>query len=115
MRSLRNHRSYWAFLGHRLSGLALGLFLPLHFLVLGLALEDAARLDATLELSRLWWIKLAEWGLVFFLCLHLAFGLRLLALEFFSWRSNHNARLSWVTWGTGISFLVALFFLVMAQ
>ena len=34
---------------HRFSGLALALFLPLHFYVLGLALNDAARLDAFLN------------------------------------------------------------------
>ena len=28
MKSARNHQAYWAFLGHRLSGLALALFLP---------------------------------------------------------------------------------------
>ena len=28
MKSVRNHQAYWAFLGHRLSGLALALFLP---------------------------------------------------------------------------------------
>ena len=28
----RNHPAWWAFLVHRISGLALALFLPLHFL-----------------------------------------------------------------------------------
>ena len=34
----RDHPSYWAFLVHRVSGLALALFLPLHFWALGQAL-----------------------------------------------------------------------------
>ena len=33
----RNHPGFWAFALHRVSGLALVLFLPFHFLVLGLA------------------------------------------------------------------------------
>ena len=34
----RNHPAWWAFLVHRLSGIALALFLPLHFWALGQAL-----------------------------------------------------------------------------
>src|SRR6218665_702092 len=51
MRSPRNHRAYWAFLGHRLSGLALGLFLPAHLYVLGLALEESRRLEQFLKFA----------------------------------------------------------------
>ncbi|HBO82920.1 MAG TPA: succinate dehydrogenase, partial [Cupriavidus sp.] len=51
MKSPRNHRAYWAFLGHRLSGLALGIFLPAHFYVLGLALDQRDRMDAFLKFA----------------------------------------------------------------
>ena len=37
---------------HRLSGLALAIFLPLHFLALGLAIDGEARLDGFLQLDR---------------------------------------------------------------
>ena len=40
---------WWAAFGHRISGVALALFLPLHFLALGLALEGAGSLDAFLH------------------------------------------------------------------
>ena len=46
MRSGRNHPGHWAFIAHRLSGVALALFLPFHFLMLGLALDGAAAFDA---------------------------------------------------------------------
>ncbi|SVC98747.1 uncharacterized protein METZ01_LOCUS351601, partial [marine metagenome] len=39
------HSAYWAFWLHRLSGLGLVVFLPCHFYVLALAIEEAARLD----------------------------------------------------------------------
>ncbi|MDQ2962435.1 MAG: succinate dehydrogenase, partial [Pseudomonadota bacterium] len=45
----RHHVAYWAFIVHRLSGLALALFLPLHFLVLGQALKGEAALDVFLR------------------------------------------------------------------
>lgn len=82
----RKHPGAWAALGHRLSGLALVLFLPFHFLVLGLALESAAALDEFLILSEMPLVKIAEWGLVMLLALHLGFGLRVLSLEFLPWR-----------------------------
>jgi len=93
------HSAYWAFLGHRISGLLLAVFLPLHFLTLGLALEGAAALDAALAFAELPLVKFAEWGLVLLLTIHLAFGLRLRALELLPWRSPRDARLGWIAWG----------------
>ena len=41
----RNHPAYWAFIVHRVSGLLLTFFLPLHFWALGQAFHGAAGLD----------------------------------------------------------------------
>lgn len=70
---------------HRLSGIGLALFLPLHFLVLGLAIGSAGALDGALRLTQLPLVKLAEGGLVFLLVVHFLGGLRLLALETLPW------------------------------
>ncbi|HSW20214.1 MAG TPA: succinate dehydrogenase, partial [Ramlibacter sp.] len=112
MRSARNHRAYRAFLGHRLSGIALGLFLPMHFYVLGTALENVDRFDRLIKLADMGAFKFAEWGLVILLSVHMCFGLRLLALELLPWSSTRNARLSWITWGGVLSFAVGLVFAV---
>jgi fumarate reductase subunit D len=82
----RNHPAYWAFLVHRISGLALALFLPAHFYLLGTALEGAAVLDAKLAWTHQPMVVFAEWGLITLLAAHLAGGLRLLALELLPWR-----------------------------
>ncbi|MEM8791565.1 MAG: succinate dehydrogenase, cytochrome b556 subunit [Pseudomonadota bacterium] len=92
---------YWAAIGHRISGLALVLFLPLHFLALGLALEGAERFDAFLTYADLPLVKLAEWGLVVLLTLHLLFGLRVLILEFLPWG---GLRHQWI-WGGAVASL----------
>ncbi|MEJ7929505.1 succinate dehydrogenase [Ramlibacter sp. AN1015] len=111
MKSPRNHRGYWAFLGHRLSGLALAIFLPVHFYVLGLALEeDGQRLDGFLKFSDLAVVKVGEWGLVLLLSLHMFFGLRLLALELLPWSSTRDARLSWIGWGGALSLAIGFVF-----
>ena len=51
MRMVRGHALWWAYVVHRLSGLALVLFLPVHFWVLSLALTAPARLDGFLSLT----------------------------------------------------------------
>lgn len=74
-----------AALVHRLSGIALALFLPLHFLVLALALRGAGTMDGFLRLTQLPLVKFAEGGLIFLLVVHFLGGLRLLALETLPW------------------------------
>ncbi len=92
---------------HRLSGLALAFFLPLHFWVLARALE----LDAFLAWTERPAVKLAEWGLVTLLALHLAGGLRVLALEFAPWRDRAKglaALAAGFTLVAGLAFALAL-------
>ncbi len=84
----RGHAAYWAFVIHRVSGIALALFLPLHFWALGSALEGAPALDAFLSWTRQPVVKLAETLLVLALAAHLAGGTRLLFVEFVGWRAN---------------------------
>ena len=86
MRPARNHPAWWAFLVHRLSGLALALFLPAHFYVLGTALDGEARMQGLIAWTHQPLVVAAEWGLVTLLAAHLAGGLRVLALEFLPWR-----------------------------
>ena len=83
----RGHAGWWAFAVHRVSGFALALFLPLHFLVLGSALNGAAAFDATLAWTEGPWVKASEIALVFLLAAHLFGGLRLLLIEFGGWRA----------------------------
>lgn len=112
MKATRNHKAYWAFLGHRISGLALGVFLPIHFYVLGMAIEDTTRLSEFIQLADMPAFKFGEWGLVIFLSIHMSFGLRLLVMELFSWRSVHDARLSWITWGVLTAAAFGLLFVL---
>jgi fumarate reductase subunit D len=74
-----------AALVHRLSGIALAIFLPLHFLALGLAISGEARLEAFLRWSDQPLVKASEALLVGLLTVHMLGGLRLLALENLAW------------------------------
>ena len=87
MKRGRGHISWWAVLVHRLSGLALALFLPAHFWLLGSALQGEAALEANLRWTNQPLVIAGEWVLVMLLAAHLAGGLRLLALELLPWRN----------------------------
>ena len=87
MKAVRNHPAYWAFLVHRISGIALALFLPAHFWFLGSALQGEAAMDGLLRWTEQPLVIAGEWLLVMLLAAHLAGGLRVLALEFMPWRN----------------------------
>ena len=103
----RNHASYWAFLVHRISGLLLGLFLPLHLWALSQSLQGEAALDGFLRWTDRPLFKLAEWGLVVLLTAHLSGGVRLLLIEFAPWSGQ---RKNLVTGGFGLALLAGLAF-----
>jgi fumarate reductase subunit D len=100
-----------AALVHRLSGLALAIFLPLHFLTLGLAIQGEAHLESFLRWSDAPLVKLAESGLVFLLLVHMLGGLRLLVIENLDWRDGQK-QLATLT--AAVSAVIAFIFLVRA-
>ena len=89
----RTHGLWLAFILHRVSGVLLALFLPVHFYVLSLAITDTASLDGFLKWTDAPMVKAAEFGLVFLLAVHIFGGLRLMALEFLPW-SPHQKTLA---------------------
>ena len=107
----RNQALWWAHMLHRLSGLALALFLPFHFWVLSLALRAPDRLDGFLRWTDHPVVKLAEAGLVFLLAVHIAGGLRLMALEHLGWTARQKTL---AAWAAGLAFLAACLFLLRA-
>jgi len=105
----RAHPLWLAYILHRLSGLGLALFLPLHFWVLAMAMTDPAKLDGFLNMTNVGIIKLAEFGLVFLLAVHLFGGLRLMAMEWLPWSPSQKTM---AAAAVAISLLIAcLFFL----
>jgi fumarate reductase subunit D len=111
IRPHHQHPLWFAFILHRISGVALALFLPAHFYVLGLALKGAADLDAALFWTRQPLVMFAEFGLVFLLSVHIFGGLRLLALEFLPWSPRQKTYAALVT---AISVFISSGFLLSA-
>ncbi|MCP4432020.1 MAG: succinate dehydrogenase, cytochrome b556 subunit [Gammaproteobacteria bacterium] len=105
----RNQPLWYAFILHRFSGIALAVFLPLHFYVLGLSINNSKDFDKVMHWAEQPWVKLAEFGLVFLLAVHLFGGLRLLALEFLPWRSSQK---TYAAIAVALAFLLATGFLL---
>ncbi|WP_109562431.1 succinate dehydrogenase, cytochrome b556 subunit [Jannaschia seohaensis] len=107
----RAHPLWLAYIVHRLSGLFLALFLPLHFWVLAMAASEPGRLDGFLRFTEYGIVKAAEFGLVFGLAIHMFGGLRLLALEWLPWSAPQKTL---AAAAASASFLIAALFLMRA-
>lgn len=111
IRAGRAHPGFVAALIHRLSGLALAVFLPLHFLSLGLALEREA-FAGFIAWANAPFVKITEMLLVAALAVHAAGGVRLLAVEF---AGATRAQGAWIAGafafgaGFGLLFLLSAF------
>lgn len=104
---MRQGASWWVAAMHRVSGIALALFLPAHFWVLGQGLA----MDAFLRWTEQPLVKTAEWVVVVLLAAHLGAGLRVLALEFLPWRDWQKslaAGAAALTVGCGLALALAL-------
>lgn len=111
---IRPHRSqplWYAFVLHRVSGVALALFLPVHFYVLSFALRQPERLNGFLRWTDLGIVKAAEFGLVFLLGVHMFGGLRLMALEWLPWSPRQK---TFAASAAAAAFLISVTFFLNA-
>ena len=96
---------------HRLSGLALAIFLSVHFYALGLALEQEA-FAGFIAWNGQPLVKISESLIVAALAVHFAGGLRLLAVEFFGLTRGQSLWMALAlafALGVGILFLMRAF------
>ena len=105
----RRDALWLAALVHRVSGVLLACFLPLHFLALALAIEGEARLDGFLRWTDTPAVKLAETVLIGLLAIHVLGGLRILAVEMHGWRPGQRGM---VLAAVGLSAVIAAVFLL---
>jgi len=109
MRAAHKQPGFGAALLHRLSGIALAIFLPLHFLALATALDGAAALDSFLAVTRTPLVKASECLLVVALATHMTLGLRILAIEFLAIRERTVTMLTAcaaAVFAVGLAFLL---------
>ena len=109
MRASHRQPGFMAALLHRLSGIALAIFLPLHFLALATVLDGANALDSFLALTRMPLVRASELALIAALATHMTLGLRILAIELFDIRERTAVVLSGcaaVVLAVGVAYLL---------
>jgi fumarate reductase subunit D len=94
---------------HRVSGVALAVFLPFHFVVLAFALRGPSALDGFLAWTKQPLVKFAEAGLVFFLAVHLIGGLRVLMIEAHGWKPGQRTA---AIGGVAVAAVIGALFLI---
>ncbi len=109
IRASHKQPAFLAALVHRLAGIALAVFLPVHFYVLSAALNGADALDSFLKVTAQPLLKLSEGAIVVALALHMALGLRVLAVEFIPVRERTRVVVSICA---AAGFAVGLIFLL---
>jgi len=111
IRASHKQPAFVAAMLHRLSGIALAVFLPLHFLALATALNGANALDSFLNVTRQPLVEFLEFWIVIALTVHMTLGLRVLAVELFDFREKTLAALSVclvVVFAVGLIFMLNL-------
>ena len=107
----RAHPLWLAYVLHRVSGVGLAVFLPVHFWIMAMALTDPVQLDGFLLLTENGVVKVAEFILVFGLAIHMFGGLRLMAMEWLPWNASQK---SMAAAAVAASFLIAVLFFMKA-
>jgi fumarate reductase subunit D len=100
---------YVAALLHRLAGIALLVFLPIHFFALAQALDNASTFESFFAITNHPLIKIAEGMIVLALATHLTLGLRVLVTELLPWREPTRALVAFALAGAlGVGILFGL-------
>ncbi len=84
----------WAFVGHRISGFLVFMFLLLHIVDVSLVNADVELYDDVHELYGNVLLRLFEVGLLFALLFHSFNGLRIITLDFFPGMVRNERKLS---------------------
>jgi fumarate reductase subunit D len=112
MRGLHSQPGFVAAMLHRLAGITLAVFLPIHFLALGTALNGADAFDSFFTATNHPAVKIAEGAIVVALATHMALGIRVLAVEFLPIRERTLATVSLCL---AAAFAVGVIFALNAQ
>ena len=108
----RAHSSYLAFAIHRISGLCLALFLPVHLYFISLLLKDPERLDVFLDWTSIPAVKLLESLLIILAGAHLSGGIRIIVYEWISESASHTL---WISVVAAFSIVCGVLFLSSAS
>ncbi|WP_294178067.1 succinate dehydrogenase, cytochrome b556 subunit [uncultured Schumannella sp.] len=92
----RGREGMWSWVLHRITGTAIFFFLLVHILDTALIRIDPHAYDAVIGAYKTPIMGIGELGLVAAIGLHALNGLRIIAIDFFSWGTRHQRLMFWI-------------------
>ena len=105
---IKDNPNHLAFIVHRISGLCLAVFIPIHLYVISLLIRNPEQLEAFLTWTSTPAVKLSETLLIMLAGIHLAGGVRILVVE---WFSVSGIKSRWISVAAGFSIICGVLFL----
>ena len=85
----------WAWVAHRISGVAIFFFLLVHVLDTALVTVSPETYNAVIDTYKIWPVGLMEIGLVALVLFHALDGLRIVAIDFWSKGARYQRQMLW--------------------
>ena len=95
----RGREGMWMWLVHRTTGVAIFFFLLIHILDTSLVRVSPEAYNAVIGMYKTPVYAIVEVGLVAAIILHAFNGLRIIAVDRWTWALRHQRMLSWIVWG----------------
>jgi len=95
----RGHEGMWMWIVHRATGVAVFFFLLVHVLDTALVRISPAAYNQVIGSYKTPLFGLVEAGLVAAIVLHAFNGLRIIAVDQWTWALRHQKLLVWIVWG----------------
>ena len=91
----RGNEGMWSWVLHRITGIAIFFFLLVHVLDTALIRVSPEAYDAVIGTYKNWVMALGEVALVGAIAYHAYNGLRIIAVDLWSWATRHQRQLWW--------------------
>ena len=91
----RGRYGMWSWVGHRVTGVVIFLYLLVHVLDTSLVRVDAEAYNAVISTYQTWWMALGETALVAAILFHAFNGLRLILVDFWKQGTKYQVQLLW--------------------
>ena len=91
----RGHEGMWSWVGHRVTGVVIFLYLLVHVLDTSLVRVDADAYNSVISTYQTWYMALGETALVAAIIFHALNGLRLILVDFWKQGTKYQRQMLW--------------------
>ncbi|WP_027892874.1 succinate dehydrogenase, cytochrome b556 subunit [Calidithermus chliarophilus] len=102
----RGREGQWAFFLHRISGIAILLYLLIHVLNISAAMWGEEASKSLFAIFHIWFFRLGLLGVIGAVLYHALNGLRIILMDFTGWGVKYQRELWYGVWGLFVLFYV---------